>query len=106
MALTFEMVVALHTKSKTKVNLTYKRPSGSIGYCYIDPTQPLLAGKSPHWHGTLIQHLKPDHFKPEDKIYMSFFKQEKHSKLWLNVTTVEFQNKDKEELVRLIYGSC
>lgn len=105
MALTIEMVIALHTKSKDKVNLSYKRPGGSMGYCYIDPTKPLCAGKSQHSGGTLVQYLKADTFKPTDKVFMTFFKQQTHAQLMLDVTNVEFQNKNKEELLRLIYGS-
>lgn len=104
MTLTIEMVIALHTKSKDKVNLTYKRPGGSMGYCYIDPSKPMRIAKGPHGVGTLIQYITDwNQFKP--KAYMVFYKQQSNAQLLLDIENVEFQNKNREELLRLIYGS-
>lgn len=105
MALTIDMVIALHSKATGKINLTYRRPGGTMGYCYIDPTKPMCAGKNPLSGGTLIQYLKQDQFKVDDKIYMTFYKQQSNAQLMLNIAEVDFQNKNRKELLELIYGS-
>lgn len=104
MGLTIDMVIALHKKASGKVNLTYKRPGGSMGYCYIDPSKPMCIAKGPHGIGTLIQYVTDwNQFKP--KAYMVFYKQQSNAQLLLDIENVEFQNKDREALLRLIYAT-
>lgn len=103
MGLTIDMVLALHKRAPGKVNLTYKRPGGTMGYCYIDPSKPMVIAKGPLGVGTLIQYIS-DWKQFENSAYMVFYKQQSNAQLMLDITKVEFQNKNKEELLRLIYA--
>lgn len=107
MGLTIDIVLALHAKAPGKVNLTYKKPGGTWDYCYLDPSKPMSVAKGarPRTYGTLIQHIKDfDQFKTGD-VYMTFFKQKSGAELQLNIAHVEFQNKNKEEMLKLIYAT-
>ena len=98
------MVLALHKRAPGKVNLTYKRPGGTMGYCYIDPSKPMCIAKGPHGIGTLVQYIT-DWKQFDNAAYMVFYKQQSNAQLLLNIKDVEFQNKNREELMRLIYGT-
>lgn len=112
--LTLEMLISLHKRSPNKVNLAYKKPGGSIGYCYIDPTKTLTyahphinTGK-PTLGGKCVEHMHLDtkilqNTISKDQCFYSFYKQNSHAMIWVRLADVEFQNKNREEMLKLIY---
>lgn len=104
MALTLDMLVALYTKSKVKVNLIYKRPGGSIDYCYLDPSRDLLYNYTGRiWGGSEVLPVFRALKESSKEYYYTFYKQQNNVKIMVKLKDIDFQNKNKAEMLKLIY---
>ncbi len=90
-------VLALHAKSKEKVNLAYLRPSGKEGHCYIDPSKPLKFKKTPDSYGS-------EHVEVDNDGLVGVYKQLNDAEIWVPIKKLYLQNKSKAATVRILYG--
>lgn len=110
MGLTIEMVMTLHKRSLNKVNLIYKKgPKGNkIGYCYIDPKHQLRfllkdSRSYPRWlTPDILDLLEPTLL---EDIKVSVYKQDTNMEIFVKPEDVDFQNQNKAEMLKLIYGT-
>ncbi len=84
----------LHKRSKERVNLEYVRKSGKVGYCYIDPNQPL----------TTQNHLLKGVVNPPS-VRVGVYKCSNNVLIYVDPETLRFQNQKKAVISKVLYGT-
>lgn len=95
-------MIEIHARAKKNISLAYKRKSGKIGHCYIDPSKPLKWKRSetayPGDPG--IAYL----LATKDEVLVSVFKQVGKAEIYVKPCNLFFQSEKRGAIVKVLYG--
>lgn len=96
------MVRQLHLKAKEKINMVYIRPSGTEGYCYLDPSLPLRWKTNYNSFPRLIEHNHPENV---DSHLIGVYKQVTGVEIFVEPKNLRIHSKQKAMVMEILYGS-
>jgi hypothetical protein len=94
----------VYSRSKEKINCIYKRSSGKVGHCYIDPTKPLKRGHGTSNYGYAINSLA-DLTNPHiTDVTIGVFKQTNNVEIYVKPENLWIHSGKVEQVVKVLYG--